>query len=403
MERSSGVRALVAAIIAGVALSATPAFAQSKGINLSVGPVRVEFTTDQGGTRTVSAYVSGGVESSVAFRMYDAVPNPEGGWIRVRYGSTPGTLQGRVDIAPADFDYVPNGREQQFDAALTVAPATVSEPRWGVLVVFVEPKGTPAAGEVAARAAVAIQVVQLPEGGVVPAADLGVELTRLKVTQIRQWTLVDRLLPDIPGVIGRGPVRIRALGRNTGSYFLDSQTTIEIARISPLSLLPFFSGSSADPRPVLTVNMRPRYVLPGQIFWDDMTSVLTGVRGQRAVDSLPFIGFVRITATATGKLGPIEAEPSTISKTVLVFPWSEFLFVFVVFLVQREWRHRRGRRVNTTDAPPPPTLRTRVREGIRRLLSLPRRAARRNAVPVAPPVADERPERDAGEGDTGAP
>ena len=72
-----------------------------------------------------------------------------------------------------------------------------------------------------------------------------------------------------------------------------------------------------------------------------------------------------ISATVSGGLSGLDAEPQTLSRTVLVFPWSEALFLFLVWLGQREWRHRRGRRVHVGATPPPPTLRARFRGAFR--------------------------------------
>ena len=116
--------------------------------------------------------------------------------------------------------------------------------------------------------------------------------------------------------------------------------------------------------PTLRVENRPRFLLPGQPFQDSTTSLIPSAAAND-VDSLPFIGFVRISATVSGGLSGLDAEPQTLSRTVLVFPWSEALFLFLVWLGQREWRHRRGRRVHVGATPPPPTLRARFRGAFR--------------------------------------
>lgn len=366
MQLSRGALSL-AVLLAGVALCATPAISQTGSsdrdrVALTVGPVRVEFAADGQLTDTVSAFVRGGIPGKITARMFDAVVGAPGkGWERVAYGSTTNTLEGFVEFSPESYDYIPNG-EQEFTWELTADPAGGDRPRWGEFVITIEPDVEPGPTEAVVNAAAAIQVVAFGDAS---ETDLRLELSGLRVEQRRPWTVVDRLLPDIHRVIGHGPANLIATGRNSGDAFLDERTIFEIRRVSPLTLLPGFSGSL--PGPVLRVSMRPRYTLPGQTFSDSTTSIIPLDNGTQ-VDALPFIGFVRVTAIATGRLGDIEAEPATISKTILVFPWSEFLFFFVVYLAQREWRHRKGRKVNTTDAPPPPTLRTRVRGAIRRVV-----------------------------------
>jgi hypothetical protein len=364
---SRPVRTAVAlALIAGAALSAAPAFSQSQEddsrASVTVGPVRVEFAGDGTLTRTVTAFVRGSQPGTVQAELLDAVVREGGyGWTSVRLGSTPNSLQDAVVFTPDHYDFVPNGSEQEFTFTLTVDPAAADHPRFGSFVVTLTPPD-PDSGSVAIATAVAIQVVAF---GPPTTAGLALELEDLGIVQESAWTTVDRLLPDIPGVIGHGPAVLTATGRNAGEVFLDERTVFEVRRVSPLSVLPWFGGP--DPAPILRVTMRPRYLLPGQRFTDS-TSTFFQLENGGTVDSLPFIGFVRITATATGTLNSIEAEPASITRTVLVAPWSEMLFVFFVYLVQREWRHRKGRKVNESEEPPPPSLRRRVREVIGRLL-----------------------------------
>lgn len=358
-------RALMAlALTAGAALSAAPAFSQAetpKPVALTVGPVRIEFGAGAPLTQTVTAFVRNATEATVSARLEDAVIGSEGrGWQPAPFGSTPQSLQGAVSVTPETYDYVPTGVEQQFTFTLTIDPSFDDRPRYGRFVITLTPPEPDGAGQFGVAAAVAIQIVAF--GPVEPTA-LALSLDELTVVQRRPWTTVDELLPDIPGVIGHGPAVLRASGRNTGDAFLDQRTTFEIRRVSPLALLPWMS--SVDPEPILKVEMRPRYTIPGQAFVDATTSLIPLDNGSR-VDALPLVGFVKVTAIAAGDLGGLEAEPSSITRTYLVFPWSEFLFLFVVYLAQREWRHRKGRKVNMTDAPPPPTLRGRVRDLFRR-------------------------------------
>lgn len=384
--------ALVIALTAGAALIAAPALSQSADsdrLSVTVGPVRVEFASDRNLTRTVTAFVRGSLPGEVTAVMFDALVQPGGyGWRRVPYGSTPNSLEGVITITPPSYDYVPSGGEQEFTFTLTADPAFADRARWGSFVITLVPPEA-SADEVAVAAAVGTQVVAFGE---LESTESALALDSLSVAPRDAWTIVDRLLPELPMVIGHGPAVLTASGRNTGETFLDEVTVFEIRRVSPLSLL--LPSRSADVGPILRVSMRPRYTLPGQAFTDSTTSLIPLEGGSR-VDALPFIGFITVRAIATGSINGIESEPRAITRTYLVFPWSEFLFLFVVYLAQREWRHRKGHKVNATDSPPPPTLRTRVRELLRRVLGR-RDPAPSGRTPDASPVP--RQEDDLGEG-----
>lgn len=354
------------ALLAGVVLSTTPALSQqdeSGPVALTVGPVRVEFFDAGPSSNTVVAFVKGGSEGTIRAQMFDAVVGPPGqGWRRVPYGSTPSSLAPYVDYTPDEYPYVPNGQEQQFEWQFTADPTGADKPRYGEFVVTLVPAGEPAPNTAQLNTAVSIQVVAF---GAVEPTDLRLDLTDLRVRQRSAWTGVDLLLPDIPGVIGHGPAVLEADGRNIGEVFVDEVTVFEIRRVSPLSLLPWFDVGQHEP--ILRVSMRPRYTLPDQGFTDSTTSLIP-LDGGALVDALPLVGLIQVTGIATGKVGPFEVEPDAITRTYLVFPWSEFLFFVVVYLVQREWRHRNGRKVNMTGTPPPPTIRARVREVFRKML-----------------------------------
>lgn len=352
------IRALLILAIAGAAFQAAPAMA-SEPATLTVGPTRAEFIGEGlTGEVTVTVTVSGGVAGTLALTMVDAAIDPRGGWLTVPYGSTPQTLDGVLTFEPSSFAYVPDGDRQRFNTVLSVDPALVTAPLFGSLRATLEPDESSGGGiSLVTQGAVEIQVVAAPSAGSLedlPAAAAALRLDDLSIFRPDPWTPIDRLFPDIPWLVNHGPVTVTATGANTGTLFLDSRVTYDFTRLSPLAVVLGGDG------PTFTVINRPRYLIPGSTFTDVMFSVIE-IEGAPPVDAMPFIGFVRITATASGLLSGVEAEPVSISRTVLVFPWKEALFLFLVWLGQREWRHRRGRRVNTTAEPPEPTLRARVR------------------------------------------
>ena len=359
----SGARRLALALaLAGSAFHALPASADPSTI--TVGPTRLEFVGEAlGAAQPVDVIVEGGVAGTLTLSMYDAAIDPQGGWLRAPYGSTDASLAGVLRIEPATFAYDPAGGRQSFRAMLSVDPARVTAPLYGSLSAAVLPPADPGEGgaTVTAVAAVELQIVAAPgpdDFGELPAGSLGLRMDRLVIEQVRPWTAVDRLFPDIPVLVDHGPVTAYVQGSNAGDLVLDARVTFDFTRLSPLGI--FATGQP----PTLRVENRPRFLLPGQPYEDSTTSLIPS-DAATDVDSLPFIGFVRISATVRGGLSGLEAEPRTLSRTVLVFPWKEALFLFLVWLGQREWRHRRGRRVHTGATPPPPTLRARVRGALR--------------------------------------
>ena len=94
------------------------------------------------------------------------------------------------------------------------------------------------------------------------------------------------------------------------------------------------------------------YALPGQAAVSSASSQITAP-GAAPVDTLPFIGIVKVTATTTGTLGPLAAAPVVQSTVFLVFPWKEalaLLLVIVLWVLFKRWRRNRRDRRNE---PPP--------------------------------------------------
>lgn len=358
MTRSA--RSLLAIGMLGAALWAAPS-ARSEGTRITAGPTRLEFFAgSDASSQTIAVTVEGGTAGQVTLRLVDAIIDPSGGWSEAPFGTTPSTLEGLAVLQQDSFPYVPTDAPQEFDAVLSVALEAIDGPRFGSVIVSVVPEtteGDPGA-TVTQIGAVALQVLAAPDEGSLedrPDLEAALAFDGLAVRATTPWTPVDRLLPDLPGLVNHGPVEVAARGRNVGSVVLDQRVRYEFVRLNPIELL-----TGGEPNAVLTIENLPTYLLPGQRFDDSARSRLVVDGVETGIDALPLVGFVRIRATATGSLAGLSADPVSREITVLVFPWKEAAFLFVVWLFQREWRHRSGRRVHAGEAPPPPTLRRRV-------------------------------------------
>lgn len=355
---------LMAVLLAGAAFAAP---ARSAPPRLSVGPGLILFDKSSGriDPQGVTVFIDGGSASTVSLEFADALPDPIGGWRDIPFGTSPDSLEGVVTIGQPEFEYIPNDGQQEFTAYLTLDAEALTRPRYGSLIVTMRPLD-PGEGDITTNVSIATQVLATPTTADIEALglDLALELGGLSVRQIEPWTPVDRVFPNFPFLVNHGPVFVTVQGKNVGDLVLEERTTFSFTK---LNILEFLGISDAEGKPSFTVTDRPRFVLPEEPFRNGVSSVIP-VNGEPAFDSLPFIGFVRITAKAEGSVAGVAATPGITSRTFVVFPWSEFLFLFTVWVVQREWRHRKGRSVNRSDTPPPPTFRTKFRERLGKLL-----------------------------------
>lgn len=325
-----------------VGCAAGLAVAQDGGsTTIAVTPTRVEFVGADGlaATREVRVSISGGRTGTVTLSMLDAVVGADGGRRNAPYGTSATSLQGALRVEPSTFDYTPDGTTQLFVARLTVDAAAVRVPRIGSLVAVLGPRGEPSA-TVVQQAGVAVEVLAAPDAAGLadlPPDALDVRIGELEVGDGNPYTPVGALLPDLPFVVGRGPLEVSTAVRNAGEVLLDTQVVYTFSRVSLFASLPI---ERLQPRPLLTLRQPPVYLLPGQRVADS-----TSTRPDTArFDATPFIGLFRVTAQATGTIAGTSVVSQVRTRTVLAFPVAESLVVAVGALVYRRVRSRNRRR-----------------------------------------------------------
>lgn len=345
---------LVASIL-GAALVAAPSLVM--GVNarleLSVSPGRVVIETRPDGapiTQSLTVTVQVTVPAEIKIGMSDVVAGPDGGLVPAPLGSTPYSLGASTAVAPALILVDPSDSVQTFNVTVTVTAAASDPPHLGILAVSLFPRGASDGGSGFVAQGLAMNSTVLtrpPAGGEAAIADAKAALAATDITVKRgaPWTQVDQVIPDLfPALVEHGPVTAVARFTNTGNLILDSTTTFKFASVGPLAWLP---GSTETGSNLYTITPLPGYALPGQIMSVDADSLLRA-KDASPTDMLPFIGFVRITATTTGTLGALSAQPITQSIVILVFPWKELLALLVLVALWslfrawfKRWRTKR--------------------------------------------------------------
>lgn len=358
---------LLAGVVGGLALAA-----EGDSVTVSVSPTRLEFVGAGGlaSTQEVRVSVTGGGAGTVALAMQDGVVDDAGRWQDAPYGSTPDSLRGILTIDPKTFAYVPDGTTQTFVARLHVEATAVDRPLVGSLVAVLAPEGEPGA-TVVQQAGVAIRVLAAPADEAIaalPASAFDLRIGELAVGVGSSYSPLGAIAPDLPGVVGRGPLEVTAEVTNAGRIFLDAHVTYTFTRLSPLAVLSERFGG----RPLIVLNQAPRYLLPGQRY-DDATTTRPGEGDEvERLDAAPFIGLLRVTAQATGTVAGRSVTSEVRTRTVLALPWAESLVALAALVVLRSSKRSRGRRarrraaeprdVTTQTAPTPPTRQPSRRE-----------------------------------------
>lgn len=352
-----GALALSIALLGSVIMAA-PSAAVDDNVTLTVSPDRIQLTANTSSSSTSGALhvtVLSSVDAQLSVSVADVVADEDGKWVKAPLGSTSYTLDSRLVVSPTEVSIVPSPVEQDYPIDLSIPIASMDQPRVGIVSVTLVP-GQPTSGSgMAINQGLGIDTAVVSESapGTITASSnvkVSLEAQGLDIESTGVFTPVDGLLPDlVPAVVDHGPVTTLARYRNNGDFIVDAQTTFEFATVSPLSALP---GNTDEGDVFYELKEIHKYALPGQPASAEGTSLIE-TPGAAALDTLPFIGFVKVTATTTGTLGPLAAAPVVQSTVFLVFPWKEalaLLLVIVLWVLFKRWRRNRRDRRNE---PPP--------------------------------------------------
>jgi hypothetical protein len=320
-------------VVGGVA---PPAHADT---SIGVFETSIAVETLQGGGSAVNrVLVASPVPGSVLITFDDVVPADDLSWERVDFGTTPYSLVFRLQAEPSVLRYEGDmvGTRHVFDVTLR-ADGLDDQPRAGFITYAFVPdsvrdgdQGLGVRMNVAARVRVGAWPADLE---VLPAriavSDLRLERDRTSVTGV-----IDRLIPDLPRVINRGPATVRARTTNVGDVLVRADTTLTLTRLPWSAALPFVDPPGFT---VMTYNDRTRLLLPGEVWASAVPSTASLDTGQ--VDRLPVLGLVRIGVESSARLGASRSDASA-SATYLVAPWKETLVLALLVLTIRTVRRR---------------------------------------------------------------
>jgi hypothetical protein len=343
------VRAAGLAVATGLLLlPVVPASAQTT-IGTFEGSVPIE--TVRGAGFAVNRIVVEAQEpGSVVMEFNDVVLSESRSWEVVDVGTTPFTLLFRISPDPAVVRYEGDmvGTRQTFDVLLR-AQGLDDLPRAGFITyTFVPDSASSPDGNVGIRQGVAARVRLGAWPADLEGIPAAIEVSGLRLESDRgsRSSIVDRVIPDLPRVINRGPAVVRARTTNVGEVLVQSETTLRLARLPWVSALPFVSSEGFT---VITYIDRPRLLLPGEGRTSGVASTASLTDGEE-IDRLPFIGLVRVSVDSTAFLGASRDEASE-SAVYLVAPWKETLLVVLAYLVVRSVRARRRHRRDDSGHP----------------------------------------------------
>ena len=346
------VLAVAGGALIAVVVSAAPASAQTT-IGTFEGSIPIE--TLQGSGVAINRIIVESQEAgSIVIGFDDVVLSEDGIWEAVEAGTTPYTLQSRIRPDPAIIRYEGDivGEQQTFEVSLRTSGLD-GQPRAGFITyTFVPDSLASAEGSLGIRQSVAVRVRLGTWPSDLDGVPVRVSVSDLRLERDRDTItgLIDRLLPELPRVLNRGPAVIRVRTTNVGDVLVQSGTTLTLTRLPWLAALPFIDPEGST---VITLEDRAQLLLPGEGRTSAVASTASLV-GVEDIDRLPSFGLVRISATSTAFLGAASHEASA-TAVHLIAPWKEGLVIVLLVVGARTVRRRRADRADASDDAVPTT------------------------------------------------
>lgn len=305
------------------------------GRTIELDPSRYPGESD---SDVVLFWVSGPTPQILNIEVLDFVVDSVGKKTLLPAGSTAHTLDGVLTVGPYAEAYVPNGTTQSFAVEVT-AKGSPDRVKFGGIRVSMTPQSeetaTDSIGGVSGVVVVALVVPDGFDGALPSLGETRIETSSLSVRPLFGQNFVETLLPDIPGVINRGPVAIDVDVTNTssGPVFLDTRWQVV---------------SESDT--LMTQEQENNLTFSGQVSEHEIHLVAAAPGSERLVDILPNFGLIDVVATTQARLGNEVLDSSEQSMTFLVVRWKEPLTILICAAVISIllWRSRK------TDSPTGP-------------------------------------------------
>jgi hypothetical protein len=285
----------------------------------------------------VRFWVRGPTPQTISVTLTDVVFTDKGEKITFPLGSTGHTLQDIVHVGEYPREHDPSGPRLSHRIEVQ-AVQEVAEVRYGLLEISITPaKSAPSGVSVTAVSAVTLIVVVVPEGfdGVLPVgSDAGLMSSTVMVRELSPQNLFEMVLPDIPGVINRGPVEVSREVTNGSQipYFVSTRWDLSSRAENLL-------GSSGQ-RALL---------FPDQVKRDAIDSVVVAEGATRPLNVVPGFGLVSVTVSTEATLGSSVLGAVEDSRTFLVLRWKEPTAVIVALLIVIFLLVRTRRKSDTND------------------------------------------------------
>jgi hypothetical protein len=316
----AGVGAALGLAVLGCVFAESWATVGNEETTLRMDMETLELSTiDDGSNRNQLSFTLEGSEpQSVRLDVLDVALLEDGSKTLLPLAATDHTLNGVVTLSESTFAYVPNGESQTFTVDV-VATGSLENLAWGAVRVSMSPSDS-GDESLSSRSTSGIVrfVIVTPdgwEGGFPVTGAPGLEVGTMIVVSGARPNIIEQVLPDIPGVVNRGPLVARLPMSNTSAApgFVVTEWT-------------FTSGGDV----LLERPSDRRLLLPTEVFEHQVDSMVQAPGSTRLIDVSPGFGRVVVASDTTVSLAGREWAVHDQSQSVLMLRWKEPFALFVL-------------------------------------------------------------------------
>lgn len=323
------------AVILSVGVTAISAYAAPTTLQVTAPPTEVVIGGPNGGTKsfTVDVIVSGSKASKITAEFVDVIYGADGKKENLPSGSTPYSLSKVLSIEKFDGNFTGTQKSKFIQIKVDVTSSKIADMYYGGLVVKAEPlTNNPKKNQSSATSTasgIISQINVFPYGygaGKNSEKITAADLTYISFTAKNRTSVIDYILPDIPGVMNSGPIEAKVNYKNAGKLPIFVTATWKF---------------SANGKKIATQASARTLVRVGQSA-SRATITQAKVQGTETLTNvLPAFGLVDIQTTLISDIAGTTFKPVTKTSSVLMVQWKEpFFFIalgiaFVWYVLRR--------------------------------------------------------------------
>lgn len=310
------------AVLLSFGITAIPSFAAPITLQVSNAPSEIVVGGPDGGikTFTVEVLVRGSQDAEITADFLDVVYGAKGEKENLKSGSTPYSLSEVLEIKRFDGNFKGSDRVKTIQIEIKTKFSKIDEMYYGSFVVQAVP-GDPKLKKKQISGATTSSGIVSPinvfpygfAGGKNKDKMLAAELTHLSLSAKSRTTIIDSLIPDIPGILNSGPIEAKVHYKNPGK-------------------LPIFVSTSwtfsSDGKKIASKSSGRTLVRPGNSAARAAITQAKVEGTETLANVLPSFGLVEIQTTITSDIAGTTFEPVVNKSSVFIVQWKEpFFFI----------------------------------------------------------------------------